>query len=38
MLKEWYLIFEDPLDVLIFQVWFVIGDLNFPREQLFTLH
>jgi hypothetical protein len=37
MLKELYFIFEAPLDVLKFELRFVLGDLNFPREQCFSL-
>jgi len=37
ILKDLYCISEGPLDVLKFELWFIIGDLNFPTEQCFTL-
>jgi hypothetical protein len=38
ILKELHCVFEAPLDVLKFDLWFVIGDLNFPTKQRFSLH
>ena len=37
MLKELYCISEAHLGVLKFELWFGIGDLNFPTEQWFSL-
>ena len=37
ILKELYCVSEAPLDILKFELWFIIGDLNFPIEQLFCL-
>jgi len=36
-LQELYCITEAPLDVLDVELWFIIGDLNFPIEQRFCL-
>jgi len=37
MLQEFCCVSEAALDVLKFELWFVIGDLDFPREQWFSL-
>jgi hypothetical protein len=36
-LKELYCISEAPLDVLKIELRFVVGELDFPREQCFSL-
>jgi len=37
ILKELYCVSEAPLDVLNFEMWFIIGDLNLLIEQWFCL-
>ena len=36
ILKELYYISDAPWDVLKIELWFIIGDLDFPREKWFS--
>jgi len=37
ILKELYCIFEDPLGKLKAELWFIIGDFNFPHRAVVLL-
>jgi hypothetical protein len=38
ILKELYCISEAPSDVFNVELLFIVGDLNFPREQSLSIH